>query len=263
MNETNTSPEFVLVEPQLGENIGTAARAMGNFCIDQLTLVNPREGWPNEKAVKASSGAVKIIENAKVTETLEEALSEANYVLATTARSRDMAKKVFTPEQAVGEIRKRQKEGQKVSILFGRERIGLKNEEVALADAIIMAPVNPEFASLNIAQAVLLVGYEWLKQQQNMTIGRETEFDGPGLVGMNNRSSRPATKEELIGFFGHLERELDESRFFTPPEKRHKMVQNIRNMFQRMEATEQEIRTLRGIVASLTRAHKKRNNTPS
>lgn len=236
---------------------------MGNFCIDQLTLVNPREGWPNEKAEKASSGAVSIIENARVTETLEEAVSDLNYVLATTARPRDMAKVVYTPEQAVAEIQKRQKEGQKVGILFGRERIGLKNHEVALSDAIIMAPVNPEFASLNIAQAVLLVGYEWLKQRENISIGRETEFDGPGLVGMNNRSSRPATKEELLGFFEHLENELENGGFFRPPEKRHKMVQNIRNMFQRMEATEQEVRTLRGIVASLTRAHKRRNNMSS
>ncbi len=261
MEKIKTNPEVILVEPQLGENIGTAARAMANFCLPDLRLVNPREGWPNEKAVKASAGASSVVENAKVYETIEESVSGLNYIFATTARSRDMVKAVFTPEQAVQEMQERIAQGQKVGILFGRERIGLKNNEVALADAIIMAPVNPEFASLNIAQAVLLVGYEWLKHSQNASLGRETEFDGPGIPGMKYRSSMPASKAELIGFFEHLEHELDEAGFFQPPEKKERMTQNLRNMFQRMEASEQEVRTLRGIVASLTRAHKRSKKT--
>ncbi len=255
MRNKNLAPEIILVEPQLGENIGTAARAMANFCLASLRLVNPRDGWPNEMAVKAAAGANEIIENAKLFDTIDAAVADLNYVIATTARPRDMAKHVLTPERAIQEIHKRTKEEQKVGILFGRERVGLKNHEVALADAIVMAPVNPDFASLNIAQAVLLIGYEWYKQQENITIGRETEFDGPGILGMNYRASRPVTKSELIGFFDHLEQELDTSGFFKPVEKKSIMVQNIRNMFQRMEATEQEVRTLRGIVSSLTRTH--------
>ena len=262
MEETEIVPEIILVEPQLGENIGTAARAMGNFCLSKLSIVNPRDGWPSETAVKASAGAHSIIDNAKTHDTLEESLADLNYVLATTARPRDMAKVVFTPEEAIRQIRPKIDKGQKVGILFGRERVGLKNHEVALADAIVMAPVNPTFASLNIAQAVLLLGYEWLKQCNTATIGRETEFDGPGISGMNYRASRPASKQELVGFFEHLERELDEGGFFRPAEKRHSMVQNIRNMYQRMGATEQEVRTLRGIVSSLTRAHKRKTDMP-
>ncbi len=262
MEKIKANPEVILVEPQLGENIGTAARAMANFCLPDLRLVNPREGWPNEKTIKASAGASSVIENATVFDRIEDSVSDLNYIFATTARSRDMVKAVFTPEQAVQEMEERIAQGQKVGILFGRERIGLKNNEVALADAIIMAPVNPEFASLNIAQAVLLVGYEWLKQSQNGTLGRETEFDGPGIPGMKYRSSKPASKTELIGFFEHLERELEDAGFFQPPEKKERMTQNLRNMFQRMEASEQEVRTLRGIVASLTRAHKRSKKVP-
>ncbi|MEM7620509.1 MAG: RNA methyltransferase [Pseudomonadota bacterium] len=255
------SPKIILAEPQLGENIGMAARAMANFSLSDLWLVNPRDGWPNEMAVKAATGAHNIVHSATVFETVEDAVSDLNYILATTARPRDMVKEVITPEQAAKDMHKRLALGQKVGILFGRERVGLKNDEITLADAIVMAPVNPEFASLNISQAVLLVGYEWFKyslsQTSSQALGRETSFDGPGMPGLNMRQSQPVEKKDLIAFFEHLEAELDQSGFLKPPEKRAAMIRNIRNMFQRMQATDQEVRTLRGIVSALTRVHER------
>ena len=158
---------------------------------------------------------------------------------------------MLTPEQAVAEMRRRIGEGQRCGILFGPERNGLETEEVANADAVVMAPVNPNFASLNLAQAVLLLGYEWMKQAGAGTLGRVTTYEAPLQPGLRTRGSPPATKEELIGFFEHLEGELERGRLFHPPEKRPSMVQNMRTMFTRMGATEQEIRTLRGIVKAL------------
>ena len=167
------APLVVLAYPQLGENIGTAARAMANFGLHELRLVAPRDGWPNEKAVTASSGAHWIVEGAKVFDDLPAALVDMNYVYATTARPRDMIKEVITPEQAGHDMRARVARGEKVAILFGRERWGLSNEEVSLADIIVTAPVNPAFASINIAQAVLLMGYEWFKEHA-ASLGQQT-----------------------------------------------------------------------------------------
>ncbi len=148
------SPSIILVRSQLGQNIGTAARAMANFGLDELRLVAPRDGWPSEYAKKAASGADHVIEAAKVYERAEEAVADLNFVMATTARPRDMAVRVFTPEEAAREMHERSRRGEKTGILFGPERSGLENDEIALADAIVMAPVNPAFASLNLAQAV-------------------------------------------------------------------------------------------------------------
>ncbi|MEQ1524459.1 MAG: RNA methyltransferase [Aestuariivirga sp.] len=249
------APLVVLAHPQLGENIGTAARAMANFGLHELRLVAPRDGWPNEKAVTASSGAHWIVEGAKVFDDLPSALIDMNYVYATTARPRDMIKEVITPEQAGHDMRARVGRGEKIAILFGRERWGLSNEEVSLADIIVTAPVNPAFASINIAQAVLLMGYEWFKEHA-VSLGQQTPelaaLDGPGL---QTPDTRLATKEELYGFFDHLERELDESGFFKTEKKKPTMRLNLRNMFVRAELTEQEIRSLRGMVSSLTRTH--------
>jgi tRNA/rRNA methyltransferase len=249
------APLVVLAHPQLGENIGTAARAMANFGLHELRLVAPRDGWPNEKAVTASSGAHWIVEGAKVFDDLPAALVDMNYVYATTARPRDMIKEVITPEQAGHDMRARVARGEKVAILFGRERWGLSNEEVSLADVIVTAPVNPAFASINIAQAVLLMGYEWFKEHA-VSLGQQTPelaaLDGPGL---QTPDTRLATKEELYGFFDHLERELDEAGFFKTEKKKPTMRLNLRNMFVRAELTEQEIRSLRGMVSSLTRTH--------
>lgn len=252
------APVAVLVNPQLGENIGTAARAMANFGLHELRLVDPRDGWPNEKALTSSSGANWIIENAAVHETLAGALKDVNYVYATTARPRGMIKEVITPEQAGHDMRARVGRGEKVALLFGRERFGLSNDEVSLADVIVTAPVNPAFASINIAQAVLLMGYEWFKDQAE-SLGQQTPelpaLEGPGL---QTPDTRLATKEELYGFFDHLERELDIAGFFKTEDKKPGMLRNIRNLFSRAELTEQEVRSLRGIVSSLTRAHEKR-----
>ena len=255
------APVAVLVNPQLGENIGTAARAMANFGLHELRLVEPRDGWPNEKALTSSSGANWIIENATVHDSLAEALKDVNFVYATTARPRGMIKEVITPEQAGRDMRERIARGEKLAVLFGRERWGLNNDEVSMADVIVTAPVNPAFASINIAQAVLLVGYEWFKDQAE-TLGQQTPelpaLEGPGL---QTPDTRLATKEELYGFLGHLEQELDTAGFFKTADKKPGMLRNIRNLFSRMELTEQEVRTLRGIVSSLTRAHEKRRET--
>ena len=252
------APVMVLVNPQLGENIGTAARAMANFGLHELRLIEPRDGWPNEKAVTSSSGAHWIIDKAIVRATLAEALNDMNFVYATTARPRGMTKEVMTPEQAGHDMRARIARGEKIAILFGRERWGLNNDEVSLADVIITAPVNPAFASINIAQAVLLVGYEWYKDQAE-TLGQQTPelaaLEGPGL---QTPDTRPATKEELSGFIAHLERELDVAGFFKTEAKKPGMLINIRNIFARAQLTEQEVRSMRGIVSSLTRAHEKR-----
>lgn len=254
------APIAILVNPQLGENIGTAARAMANFGLHELRLVEPRDGWPNEKALTSSSGANWIIEKATVHATLGEALKDVNYVYATTARPRGMIKEVITPEQAGHDMRARVARGESVALLFGRERWGLNNDEVSMADVIVTAPVNPAFASINIAQAVLLMGYEWFKEQAD-TLGQQTPelpaLDGPGL---QTPDTRLATKDELFGFFDHLERELDVAGFFKTEDKKPGMLRNIRNLFSRAALTEQEVRSLRGIVSSLTRAHDRRKD---
>ncbi len=249
------TPVFVLVRPQLVDNIGMVARAMANFGLEHLRLVAPRDGWPNEKARIAASGANFIIDGAEAYPAFEPALAGLNWVAATTARQRDLAKAVLTPEQAVAEMRRRLAEGQRCGIVFGPERNGLETDEVANADAIVMAPVNPSFASLNLAQAALLVAYEWMKQAGGGTLGRVTTYEAPIAPGLHTRGSPPAGREDLVAFFEHIERELDASGFFTAPDKRPSVVQNLRSMFVRMGATEQEIRTLRGIVKAL--AHPK------
>lgn len=242
-------PAIILVRPQLGENIGTAARAMANFGLNDLRLVTPRDGWPSEKARAAASGADWVIDGARVFDSLEEAIEDLTLVLATTARSRDMVKLVETPKSGVVRLAAEIAKGQKAGVLFGAEKAGLKNDDVALADAVLAVPVNPGFASLNLAQAVLLIGYEWF--------GRE----GGGVDAapkLHLGETRPATKGELVGLFEHLERELDEAGFLKPVEKRPSMVRSIRNLFQREGLTEQDVRTLRGVVSSLTRTHERR-----
>lgn len=256
------APAVVLVAPQLGENIGAAARAMANFGLSDLRLVAPRDGWPSETARAAAAGADAVLDNARVFDSAEAAIADLHYVCATTARVRDAVKPVLTPEAAVAEMTDRGGAGQACGVLFGQEKAGLTNDHVALCDVIVTAPVNPQFASLNLAQAVLLMGYEWIRQQPDRSLGRRTDHDGPAREGLQMQHTRPATREELTGFFEHLERELDESGFLWPPEKRPVMVRNLRNIFQRIGATEQEIRTLRGVVSALTRREKTRRDMP-
>lgn len=257
------NPTLVLVRPQLADNIGMVARAMANFGLDDLRLVDPRDGWPNEKARAAASGANGIIDTAQAFAGFREAIGDLNYVCATTARQRDLAKPVLTPAQAVAEIRQRMNAGQRCGIVFGPERAGLETDEVSLADAVVMVPVNPAFASLNLAQAVLLVAYEWLKAAERGTLGRVTTYETALESGVRLRGSQPATKDELHGFFDHLERELDQLGFFNPPHKRQTVVRNVRSMFGRMNATEQEVRTLRGIVATLSHGKGKGRKPPT
>lgn len=233
-------PAIILVEPQLGENIGMVARAMANFGLAELRLVNPRDGWPNEKARAAASKADHVIDKVRVFDTLPEAIGDLNYVLATTARERDGFKPVRGPVSAAGELRRRYRAGEGIGILFGRERFGLNNEEVALADEIVTFPVNPAFASLNIAQAVLLMSYEWMKS------GSETEqvpFSGPVI--------EQAPKAIFAGFFDHLESALDARGYFRPAAKKPRMVDALRAVLTRPGFSVAEIKALRGVLNSL------------
>ncbi len=247
------TPAILLMEPQLADNVGMVARAMANFGLDSLRLIAPRDGWPNEKARIAASGANFVIDDAVAFPTLSDAIGDLNWLAATTARQRDLRKPVMTPVEAAAEMRMRIARGERCGVLFGRERNGLETGEVANADALVMIPVNSRFASLNLAQAVLILGYEWMKVGEGQSLGRVTTYETPLTPGLNLGVSRPATKEELIGFFGQLEGELERLGFFNPPHRRATVVDNVRTMFSRMGATEQEVRTLRGIVATLAK----------
>lgn len=243
------SPAVILCAPQLGENIGAAARAMANFGLWDLRLVNPRDGWPNEKAIAASAKALHVIEGVRVFDTTEEAVADLTLLLATTARSRDMTKPVLGPAPASQQLAAHINGGQKAGILFGRERWGLSNEEISLADAIVTLPVERAFASLNIAQAVLVLAYEW-----RQTLGAEAlPFAG--------EKEPPASKASLLGLYEHLEGALDEAGFFKTPAKRPTVIANLRAMLARGSFTEQEVRTLRGVIASLDRRHERPNPT--
>lgn len=247
------TPSVILVEPQLADNIGMVARAMANFGLDDLRLVAPRDGWPNEKARIAASGANYVIDDAAAYPSLAASLGDLTYVVATTARQRPLRKPVLTPEEAIAAMRERIARGERCGILFGRERNGLESSELANADALVMIPVNSRFASLNLAQAVLLLGYAWMRESGRATLGRVTTYEKPVASGLNLVGDQPADKNELFGFFDHLEGELDRLGFFIPAEKRPSTVQNLRTMFTRMVPTRTEVRTLRGIVATLAR----------
>src|SRR5499433_2385406 len=214
-------PIIVLVEPQLGENIGASARVMANFGLARLRLVKPRDGWPNIHAHRAASGADRILEAAALFDTLEAAIADCTLVLATTARAHDQAKPVIGPDAAAALLAPHVAAGESVAVLFGRERYGLENHEVALADRIVTFPVNPAFASLNLAQAVALVAYEWFKHAAG-----ELPF------ATNLRSER-AGQEQMQNFFDGLVRELDRVEFLRPQEKRETMLVNLRNIFAR------------------------------
>jgi len=237
-------PIVVLVEPQLGENIGTAARAMANFGLTRLRLVRPRDAWPNVHARRAASGADAVLAGAALYDSLPAAIADCSFVLATTARAHDQAKPVIGPAEAAREMAPRLAAGETVAVVFGRERWGLMNDEVGLADRIVTFPVNPAFASLNLAQAVLIVAYEWFK-----AAGGALPF------GMTLRSP-PAGKEQMFAFFATLERELERVEFFRPAEKRDTMTINLRNIFARMAPTQQDIQTLHGVVTAIAEGRK-------
>ena len=241
------SPVIILCEPQLGENIGTTARAMANFGLWDLRLVNPRDGWPNPKAVSAAAKADHVIDRTRVFESVESAIADLSLVFATTARKREMLKPVIGPDEAAGRMATHIAGGAGAGLLFGRERWGLNNNEVALSDAIVTLPVEAAFASLNIAQAVLVLAYEWRRAGTNAEL----------LFGQDDVPL--ARKEELVGMFEQLEAALDESGFFKTAEKRPTVVANLRAMLGRSGFSEQEVRTLRGVIASLVRRHEQQN----
>ena len=235
------APVVVLVEPQLGENIGAAARAMLNFGLTGLRLVRPRGEWPNYKALNTASGAESVLERAALFDTAAAAVADLQYLLAATARARDMTKPTVTPREAARHLRRAVEQGRRTGVLFGPERAGLRNEDVVRADATMLIPANPAYSSLNLAQAVLLTGYEWF----------QAGADEPQAAKSYRKGAKPATKAELQAFFDHLEGELDACGFLYPPDRRPHMVRSIRNIFARAALTDRELRTLRGIVAGL------------
>jgi len=237
-------PAIILCEPQLGENVGAAARAMANFGLHDLRLVNPLQGWPHPKARAAASGALRVIDNVRVFDSLAAAIGDLAFTYATTARQREVPKPVVGPRAAAGRLRSLLTAGSRAGVIFGRERIGLTNDEVSLADEILTLPVDPQFASLNVAQAVLIVAYEW-------RIGELA--DEAASLPFASGAGEPAPREELVRLFEQLEGALDAVNFFRPLEKRPHLVQSIRAMLHKAGLSEQEVRTLRGVVAALER----------
>ena len=235
-------PAVILIRPQLGDNIGTVARAMLNFGLTDLRLVNPRAGWDIERAIKAASGADALIEQRQEFSSLKEACADLHYLIATSARPRDMVKTTFTPKKVAAEIHQRASIQQKSGLIYGPERTGLHNEEIAASDVICRVPVNPDFASLNLAQAVLLTAHCWFEHEDKTPMQTQA---------MPN--TRPATRDELNGMFAHLENALHHSGFLLPVEKAPAMMRNLKNMFLRADLTEQDIRTFRGVINSLLR----------
>lgn len=233
------APVVILVRPQLGENIGAAARAMLNCGLEEMRLVAPRDGWPNPKAESMAAGAVTVLENVKVFETTKDAIADLKLVLATTARSRDQVKRAFTPRAGAAEMKRHIGSGHRGGLLFGPERSGLENDEVALADAIVHVPLNPAFSSLNLAQAVLLLGYEWYQA------GDET----PDVI--LSGQSDPASVEDREYFLNRLEDELYEGGFLFPETLAPTIRRNIRNIFNRAQMTDQDVRTMHGVVSTL------------
>lgn len=233
-------PAFVLVQPQMGENIGAAARGMWNFGLRRMRIVNPRDGWPNSAAVAMASGAGALLEDARICATTAEAVADAQFIYATTARPREMTKRVMTPEAAMKEARGRVASGHKVAVLFGPERAGLSNADVTLADTIISVPVNPAFASLNLAQTVLLSAYEWRRSGDDTPPER-----------LEGEQTAPANAQALGRLNEYLETELDRAGFFFPEAKRPTMSASLENLLRRAAMTDQDVRTLWGVIRAL------------
>ncbi len=240
------APAVILVRPQLGENIGAAARAMWNCGLSDLRLVSPRDGWPNERARSAATAAAWVTDRARQFDSTREACADLHHLFATTARPRDMVKSVVTPQQAVQQLLRAAARGERGGFLFGPERTGLDNEDVVLASHVLEVPLNPYFRSLNLAQAVLLVAWEWLEHR--MAAGGGTDS---ASVGVTRSDSPMATTRDLVHFFDHLERELEMSGFFRVTEKRPVTVRKLRNLFHRAELRDWEVRTLHGVISAL------------
>jgi len=241
-SELGAAPVVVLVRPQMGENIGAAARAMLNFGLEHMRLVAPRDGWPNPSAVAMASGAGPVLEHAGLFDNVPGAVADCDYVFATTARARGLAKPVYTPEAAMAEARAMIGAGKRVAVLFGPERAGLENEDVARANAIVTIPVNPAFYSLNLAQGVLLLAYEWMRHTS----------DTPARI-ENLAGTDFATAIEVEKLGDRFEASLAASNFFHPAEKAPMMKLNLRNMLTRWGLTRAEVQTLHGMLRQLVR----------
>lgn len=224
-------------------------RAMLNCGLDDLRLVSPRQNWPTDKGRAAASGADLVVDGARIFETTEQAIADLTLVYATTARARDSSQRVQVPKEAAAELRLASRNNKKTGIIFGPEAKGLNNDDVVLADSILSVPLNPAFKSLNLAQAVFCISYEWYQAGVDVDLRREQA---------TTKSKDLAPKEDLVHMFNHLETELIDCGFLNPPEKRPAMIQNIRTIFQRAELTDQEVRTMRGIISGLTRKHERK-----
>ena len=236
------APVVILVRPQLGDNIGMAARAMLNCGLSEMRLVAPRDGWPSERAQRAASGADVVLDEARVFDSVAEAVADLQHVVATTARTRELVQRIVTARHAASEIRGWIAAGERVGILFGPERTGLENDDIVQADTALSIPLNPQFSSLNVAQAVLLVSYEWIASADETPVER-----------MSEHATRPADKDELQNLFAHLERALDQSGFLRHKAMRPAMVNNLRALLQRATMTEQEVRTFHGVIKFLSK----------
>lgn len=233
-------PAFILVRPQMGENIGAAARAMLNFGLERMRVVAPRDGWPSPNAVAMASGAGRVLDGAQLYSDVQGAVADCDYVYATTARGRELTKPIFTPEAAMEDARARVAAGQRVAVMFGPERAGLENEDITRANAIITVPVNPEFPSLNLAQCVLLTGYEWRRQ----TV--------PSAAVVHHMArTQWANGEEVEKLGDHFESRLEDAGFFYPPEKVAGMKEGLRNMWSRLGLTRAEVQTLHGMLRQI------------
>ena len=257
-----TKPVILLVRPQLVENIGAVARAMMNCDLAELRLVSPRDGWPlpmagdwqaprmedwiAERLFAASSGADAVMHQARVFPDIAAAVGDLNHVYATTARDHAMVKPWSTPKQAVPRLQQRIADGQRVGLMFGPERTGLTHDDMTFANEVVCIPANPAFTSFNLAQAVLVLGYEWYQAQSEAVLKPRQE------------ASRPATKEELHRLFGRLEKELEAAGFFTTEDLKPTMVRNLRHALQRAEMTDQEVRTWQGVITALADGPKRR-----
>jgi tRNA/rRNA methyltransferase len=242
MAETSPpAPVVILNAPQLAENIGAVARVMANFGLSDLRLVNPRDGWPQERAWASASGADWPLNDARICGSVSEAIADLQLVFATTARPRELSLPILTPRSAAADLSAGAARGERIGLLFGGERAGLETADIALCQAVVTIPIDARFRSLNLAQAVAINAYEW-----RMTVAEAAPAHfrpGPG----------PATGEAMLGFYEHLERELETSGFFHPPEKTPNMIQNLRSALAKARFTDQEVRTLRGVITALSR----------
>ncbi len=241
MPSPDPQPAFVLIRPQMGENIGAAARGMWNFGLDRMRIIDPRDGWPNQKAVAMASGAGRLLDEAQIFADTPAAIADCDYVYATTARPRGLTKPVLTPEAAMQEARQKIASGDKVAVMFGPERSGMENEDIARANAIISVPVNPDFPSLNLAQCVLLTGYEWRRESV------------PAVASRTDAVGDWAEQIEIEKLSQHYEDRLQDAGFFFPDHKAANMKLNLRNLWSRMPLTRADVQMLHGIMRQMVR----------